>query len=602
MNLTDFIESLFNPDIIIPSSKIYNINFIKIAQKFKQEILLSESINKRNGYIKMIGKNTKYPLYFNNKIIITDDLIIEIIKHVYKNFFITIDGNIIFDKNILSKIDLLKSDIITKNIITIDLCEYNIYGCPLSTDCDIAFITTRENIENYKIYKSKSKQDLDYELILNFNSELEQLKKYPEYSNKDFDINLISVDSNNNITLCLNGSSNDTQNIIFHTYKYHRQKYNKFVNKMVDVDLFDKIRGLTSFVMKHIESILDMEKNEREIKKKMFVSDSSTQFRYAIHILSRLKINSCDKSTLKSISMKICQIILLNDDIYAYTKQEIINNMIQYINGENELWNILTRDVHGKYSELFNKQNVFNSILKLYIDIFNDISKSDYWTKIEIDFTTNPTQLPDDLIEEFFKSPLKPTDKFIQSAKKIDLLNSIDKHFILDTFGQEFISDRLNKHIHWFPQRSQEWKIYYQKYNSDKYTGINHDKYGLFRGALAELYILKNCNFQSIFKNPINKIMVGFIHNLNNIAAPDLLIQENTNIVPVEIKCLPIKLTTDITVKAFHRELKMAKKQLRYYKQILDEIHETTIKNGLLIFMFIDGNEIKTQWTLIDMG
>ena len=438
-------------------------------------------------------------------------------------------------------------------------------------------------------------------------------------SDKEFDINLISLDSNNNITLCLNGSNADTQNIIFNTYQYYQevQKYTKFVTSMIDVDLFDKSRGITSFVMKHIEQIVGKEENKKEksIKKEVFVSDSNTQFKYVISVLEKLNVSICDKSVLKSIVMKICQFILLNDDVYAYTKKIIIDNMLTYINFSNELWNLLTRDVHGdKICTHDEKQYVFNTLVHIYIDIFNVLITQQQWNIIDLELSdTNLSMLDNisqDVVQEFINSPLVVSDRFKEISG--DILEHVDRYFILDIYGQEFVPLQMQKYITWIPQRSEEWKKIYKTLNPPA-TIINHDTYALFRGALGELLILKYFNFESVLGIDILKIMVGFLHDSDNfdddvchkrifnMCAPDLLILKENKFIPVEIKCLPMKPTIDITNRTYYRELKTAKKQLSYYKQIIDKIYDEPVSQGLLIFMFIETDKISTQWLLIDM-
>ena len=614
MNLNDFIFSLFLEETIILLvgfiPNFHMINFKIIAEKLKKEILFEKNLKKRNGYIKMIGKNTNYPLYFNTQTIISDELIINIIKHIYSQFF----KDKIFDKTMLLKIGIYDiTNIITKKIIKIKLTEYNIYGCPLSTDCDIAFLTTRENILLYQTYKTKSKNDLDYEIELDFNNILEDLQLNKSVFGKKFDINLIALDENNNITLCLNGSIFDTQNIIFDTYKFHIdiQKYDKFVNNMVDVDLFDKIRGITSFVMKHIEDILKKTENDlQKEKKKMFVSDSNTQFNYVINILKKLNVEICEKSVLKSIVMKLCQIILLNDEIYAYTKENIIENIFYQHNlSKNELWNMLTRDVHGDIKCNFKeKQIIFNKLVEMYVNIFKILTTQYKWNDININFEENPSELDDNLVIEFINSPIIMTEKFKELAKNINLLENIDKYFILETYGREHVTSNLNKYISWIPQRSLEWKKLYLKYNPSS-SNITYSSYPLFRGAIGELYVLKYFDFESVLGKDIKKIMVGFLHDSNdfgndekcNMCAPDLLIQKDNFIIPVEIKCLQIKPTSDITIKAYYREFKMAQKQLKYYKYILDKINDIKVISGLMIFVFFEENNITTKWTIYDM-
>lgn len=612
MELSKFIYSLFLPETVSHFSPYFlTINYVKIAEMLVSKILYAKTSQERTGYIIMIGKNTKYPLKFQSITQIDDVLILNIIKHVYSNFF----NNEVIDRSILPKIGIYNIyDIIPKKIITIKLEKFNIYGCPLSTDCDIAFITSRQNIEQYQIYKTKSKTDIDYEIVLDFGNVLKNLQKEPSISGKEFDINLISLDSKGNISLCLNGCNSDTQNIIFHTYKYYQsvQKYDMFVSNTCDVDLFDKARGITSYTLKHIEQIIGKEANKsiKTIKKNIFISDSNVQFRFAISILEKLDVSICDKSVLKSIVMKLCQIILLNDDVYAYTKKDIIDCMLINIDSVNALWNLLTRDVHGKISTHQEKQTTFFNIVSMYIDIYKNLIEQQEWTKINIDFTQNPTQLADELIREFISSPLIMNDNFRKLSG--DMLEHIDEHFVLDVYGHEHVPVQLMKYIVWIPQRTPEWKQIYKKYNPPA-TQINHDKYALFRGAITELFVLKYFDFESILGSDIKKVMVGFLHdsldyqyelehNITfNMCAPDLLIIKSDKIIPIEIKCLPMKPTTDITIKAYYREIKTAKKQLRYYKQIIDKIYNVKVSTGLLIFVFTENDKISTYWNIIDM-
>ena len=127
-------------------------------------------------------------------------------------------------------LNLTESDIIQKE--TIHLREYNIFGCPLFTDIDIAFLVDNPDI----IQKYKQNQ-----IILDYGDILDEIKKH--YPLKEFDINLVALDVHKNLSMAYKGSK-ETQNIIYNTYRYHRQKYPCFFDKQIDVDLNDKIRGL----------------------------------------------------------------------------------------------------------------------------------------------------------------------------------------------------------------------------------------------------------------------------------------------------------------------------------------------------------------------
>ena len=126
--------------------------------------------------------------------------------------------------------------------------------------------------------------------------------------------------------MALKGSK-ETQNIILHTYKYHKQEYECFFDKQIDIDLNDKIRSFVVFVLNYLQDIIGIEqyKLHRENKKRIY-NNPAERIQYANEILMNISID-IDKSILKAISMKLMQIILLNDDIYAYTKKELVNRI-----------------------------------------------------------------------------------------------------------------------------------------------------------------------------------------------------------------------------------------------------------------------------------
>jgi len=499
-------------------------------------------------------------------------------------------------KKITYLLNLTEKDIYQKEIYKLN--RFNIFGSPDSTDIDIAFIVDSHSI----IEKFKFNQ-----IELDFNGILDRLKIILK-KNK-FDVNLIAIDQQNNIIMALKGSK-ETQNIIFMTYQYHYQEFPCFFDKMIDIDVVDKIRGLSQFVLQYLVDIIGKQsyESERLIKKKIY-NDSASRLEYVNSVLKIMSID-INRDVIKAIVMKLIQIILLNDDEYAYTKKEMIEKIINYVDTKHiniiaALWNLLLRDNYIIQSSVEDKQHVFTSLVSIYLQIYDEIQIEQKWYDTELELYPlnslqkeyNPTTLSTDIFREFMKSPLKPSDRFMEICG--DLLNNIDVNFILYPFGQEFIPEEMNDHVIFIPQRSKEWKEIHAKYNYEKIK-INFDKYGLLRGAIGEILIIKKFDFQHIFKEKINKCMVGFIKDdLGNICAPDLLLIKDKEIIPVEIKCLCMPPTTDITNKNFHREYKLAKKQIAYAKLIIDNIYSIKIKSGLIIFVFID-KEISIKYTLIE--
>jgi hypothetical protein len=489
-------------------------------------------------------------------------------------------------------LNISENDILKKE--TIKLSTYFIFGCPLSTDVDIAFVVNSPDI----ILHYKSGQ-----IIFDYNNILDDLKQI--YPTQDFDINLIAVDVNNNISMALKGSK-ETQNIIYHTYKYHPQKYQLIFNKQIDIDLNDKIRGLAVFILDYLKDIIGIEeyKKQREIKKRIY-NEPAERITYVNEILSTLSVD-IDKNIIKPITMKLIQIILLNDDIYAYTKKEMVERVNVYFeqNFENELWNLLLRDTYHIQSNSEQKQIVFNLLVERYIKIYNDMIMSYQWSFIDIDFTQNPTNLSNDIISEFIKSPLIMTPKFSELGRYI-LDDNINKHFILPVYGNEYLSD-IHKYIIYEPQRSEQWIKLHQEANEGKIK-ICGDKYSIIRGAIGEMFITSYCDFDLICGEHVSKSMVGFVKDdFCNMCAPDLLlINDKKEIIPVEIKCLPMDVCFDVNNRAFYREFKLAKKQIYYISEIINNIYEKIninkkIKKGIIIFAYFTQEYIKTYYCIIN--
>ena len=92
--------------------------------------------------------------------------------------------------------------------------------------------------------------------------------------------------------------------------------------------------------------------------------------------------------------------------------------------------------------------------------------------------------------------------------------------------------------------------------------------------------------------------MIGFIKEGNNLCAPDLLlINDKKEIIPVEIKCLPMDVCFDMNNRAFHREFKLAKKQINYISQIINNIYEKKVKNCIIIFVYF--GSLETYYCII---
>lgn len=484
-------------------------------------------------------------------------------------------------------LNLTESDIIQKEII--HLREYNIFGCPLSTDIDIAFLVDHPDI----IQKYKQNQ-----IILDYGDILDEIKK--KYPDKEFDINLIALDVHKNLSMAYKGSK-ETQNIIYNTYKYHQQKYPCFFDKQLDIDLNDKIRGLAVFILDYLKDIIGIEeyKNQREIKKRIY-NEPSERITYVNEILSTIHV-TIDKSIIKAITMKLIQIILLNDDIYAYTKKEMVEQIQEYLEEDfhNELWNLLLRNNYHNKSDIIKKQKVFNILINLYISIYKDMISSYQWINTNVDFTKcdNPTELDDEIIKEFISSPLLPSEKFLTITKDI-MDDDINKHFVLHSYGIEYLPQELTKHVIYESQRSEKWIEYHREFTKGKIK-IDGNNFSMMRGAIGEMFITSYCDFNEICGEIVNKCMIGFLKVGMDLCAPDLLlINSKQEIIPVEIKCLPMSICFDMNNRAFHREFKLARKQINYITSMINNVYEKKVKKGIIIFAYFSQDYIKTFYNI----
>jgi hypothetical protein len=225
-----------------------------------------------------------------------------------------------------------------------------------------------------------------------------------------------------------------------------------------------------------------------------------------------------------------------------------------------------------------------------------------HWTEIDINFDKcrNPTMLDDNIITEFIKSPIIPSDKFLHIANHI-MMDDINKYFILHSYGIEYLPQELLEYVIYDSQRSEKWIEYHREFTKGK-AKIEGDKFSMIRGAIGEMIITDNCNFNEICNEKVNKCMIGFIKEGNNLCAPDLLlINSNQEIIPVEIKCLPMEVCFDINNKAFHREFKLARKQINYISEIINNIYKKKVKKGIIIFAYFSQVYIKTFYIIVDI-
>jgi hypothetical protein len=190
-----------------------------------------------------------------------------------------------------------------------------VIGCPLSNDLDVICIVDIEYQSNGKTYPLLTSE------IERLRIELESIGYLQEKINL-IDINIITIKNGNIASLTKGGK--ETSNIIMSTYDYHKQKYCCPDLDFVTVDILEKSRTIAKFMIDHLENICVDYSSIRNEKKESYMSTfKMLEFSKKIG-----PIIDCDNITnslkwfddMKSITMKICQLLLLKHNIYEYTK------------------------------------------------------------------------------------------------------------------------------------------------------------------------------------------------------------------------------------------------------------------------------------------
>jgi hypothetical protein len=449
------------------------------------------------------------------------------------------------------------------NFEIIPLKIFNTYGCPESTDIDVICLV-------------ESRKHLKWQI--NMDQLKEELEKLGYDTGREIDINLAYVE--NGIIQELSKGGKETQNILFHTYKYHKQSHPCFVKCEVDIELNDKIPVAAKFILDYLEVLIGDEQYglERENKKKQY-SSGQARVDYAVSLMSKIQFQDTYewKSAMKSLVMKIIQLILLEGDQLEYTKRGLATkyNELYPNTFKNIIW-FFTRGKEGEFS-----QDVMEKLFAEYSRIVKVHTVELEWKEFNVNQDINPTQLPDETIREFFKSPFTPTPQFVKSFEKIaDGNRSINRMFPLKCFGFEDLPENSKDKIIVVDQRTDEWKRLLTYYTCGRNSGLieyNGDEwvafyYNLIRGAIMEMMIIHTVDFNHIIDLPnLKKAVVGFIvkdkTKEGSIAiAPDLLLYAGLEIIPVEIKCMT---GPPIENRDFRRAVKLASMQLHTSVKIL---------------------------------
>lgn len=461
--------------------------------------------------------------------------------------------------------------------------HFNVFGCPLSTDIDIAIIVP---------------YIVDHQ-FLQLGKIVENLKSLGYDTSREIDCVQIVLDKRGNLSTSNKGSK-ETQNMIYYTYCNHKQSCPPIFNRAIEIQVFDKIKGLSKFILDKLEDILGKfeYRKERENKKSLYLNVIS-RYHYTNAILQRYNIRF--DSILKSLCIKLLQTIIICDKKMMpeiYVKEQLGKLFASlYHYDENIILSMLTR---GKLKQVTIEEAniVFQKIVSQYIEITNiEINQFLDFKTISFEYQSTNNKLMD----EFYNSPLEPTDNFISEMARLSPERKLNPIFVIESnYGvvKDFLDeDFIEKHCDLCDQRSKEW-IEKQNYFSCgsntgvvSFTGSSYSDwiktyYNLCRGSLAELMIYQFCDFKKALNLDVIKFHCGFLvedKKEKSIAiAPDLLLidKETRKIIPVEIKCI---INEPNYCSALAREIKLARLQLSTCQKILRKYYYGF---SLIVIMF----------------
>ena len=356
--------------------------------------------------------------------------------------------------------------------------KFYVIGCPTSTDIDVVCIINRQFLSNSVPLPLK-------------NTEIERLKMELHSvgydTERDIDINIICIENKRCIGKSKGGD--ETINILLNTHFLHTQFYEFDIDiDFVEVSLIEKLKAITKFIFDYIEYVLIDYKNFRETKRRLYMEGIDSMMKYASNIrdLIQFRTEKNSQDFFKSLTMKIIQLILLKDNLYIYTKEELINISNEYNFNKENIRYFLTRGKQGTFN-----MDTFRKLYDNYIFIMNDYFDTLDIRIIKIDSIKNNTILSEILFNEFVKSPNSHTQTFETEYEKSSFCN-VNELFPIEITPPRKINLPINiidRHFIQIPQRSDEWirllGMYKCGNNGAEIKDTMEGIYNLLRGAIT---------------------------------------------------------------------------------------------------------------------
>lgn len=253
------------------------------------------------------------------------------------------------------------------------------------------------------------------------------------------DVTQIELDNQGNFIIS-SKDSKETQNMLYYTYKYHKQACSPIFSKPINhIELIDKMNAVSKYILDNMEDLLGREKymSLRDFKRTIY-NDRIKRIEFTNSLLSNFVITELN-SSIKSTCIKIFQTIITFTDItridYIYSKIDLAKEIATLFSFEYDF--IIALITRGKYGipDLTEINKIFQIIVKRFLDVSNEILVDFiFFLKNEpsvVPFNPNPINI---LLIEFLKSPIVPTNEFIQQMEKVNPGRSLNKGYIIGIF------------------------------------------------------------------------------------------------------------------------------------------------------------------------
>jgi len=520
---------------------------------------------------------------------ITDDIICE------KLIFLLNSSPIKTLKNILSVIGNIT--IYTQDLYTQFYISWVVIGCPGSTDIDVVVFVTKENIKDGKPL------ELSPTLLITLMTELRDAG-YNIASIDDLDINVLCVNEEGYIIANMKGGA-EIANIINTTHQHHTQKYPIPYLQTIDVSIFDKLRAISKFILDNLKNLTPDYEKIRSTKQEAYQNGTDAMIQVTVledflGNLDLVNINNTKewKDLWKSLTMKFCQLILLVDNQYEYTKEQLaIKTGKLFPERENltdELLWFLFRGNKGRI-DIDNTEDTIRFLHQKYCVIVANHFASVKPTYMTITKNTllktiieQELHFPEDLLKAFFESPNVPNStfeklwvEFVLLYKEVYVVSSFSLNKLFQT-PVSSLGDRLKlftllgktnyEQFVWIAQRSDEWfalrKLYPGGTDLGNIGETLQATYNLIRGSITEMIIqeLFSPSVIGLKNEDYSWLDTGLIHNGKKSCAPDGLLVSSTDIIPVEIKSLH----SSVRNSDYYRGIELATKQCNSVRTILN--------------------------------